>query len=269
MTIAKQLGAAKLFFVTDSNGIQAKDVTVPSGVYVSNDGIISQMTVTEAGSFIDLNSSNAKDPSVRLITCAYDACRGGVNRVHIIDGRVEGMLLKEVSSNRGYGTMIYANQHENIRLMNYRDIPFVLSIMEDAVEQDILVARSHEHLEEKIRDFFVYEVDGTIHGCGALHPFPGRTGEIAAVAVDETYTKFGIGKKIITFLIEQATNAKMKKVFVLTTQTSDWFQQLGFTEGGIDDLPEEKRKSYNPRRNSRVLIYTISTSRRSRVIDAE
>lgn len=269
VTIAKELKAAKLFFLTSFGGISAKDYAIPSGTYTANNGLITQLTVTEAGAFIDMNSDHANEPEMELVTLAYDACQSEVTRVHIVDGKVEGMLLKEIFSNRGLGTMIYSNQHENIRPMNFNDIPFVLSIMEDSVDESILIHRTSEFLEERINDFVLYEVDGIIHGCGALHRYAGKSAEIASIAVDAMYANLKIGNKIISYLIEKATKAKMKKVFVLTTQTSDWFQQIGFKEGTVEDLPAERKKTYNKKRKSRVLFYSISKSRRSKLVTSE
>ena len=61
----------------------------------------------------------------------------------------------------------------------------------------------------------------------------------------------------------------MKKLFILTTQTSDWFVTLGFKEGKKEDLPAEKKKAYNKKRNARVLVYAISQSRRGRILTSE
>jgi amino-acid N-acetyltransferase len=41
-------------------------------------------------------------------------------------------------------------------------------------------------------------------------------------------------------------------VFVLTTQTADWFLKLGFSESDPAALPEKKRLSYDLQRKSRV-----------------
>ena len=138
--------------------------------------------------------------------------------------------------------MIYANQHENIRSMTVADIPEVLRIMQPAIEDQILVTRTAADFEEKLEDFAVYEVDGTVHACGAIHTYKDQ-GEIAAIVVDEMYANLGIGKKMIDYLMEKAAQLKLKMVFVLTTQTSDWFSQLGFTRGSISDLPREKQAS--------------------------
>ena len=40
------------------------------------------------------------------IESAMDAAKGGVNSVHIIDGRVEHALLLEILTNQGVGTLI-------------------------------------------------------------------------------------------------------------------------------------------------------------------
>jgi len=133
--------------------------------------------------------------------------------------------------------------------------------MQPAIEDKILVPRTASDLEEKLEDYIVYEVDGTVHACGALHVYSDRQGEIAAIVVDESYSNLGIGRKMISYLIERATAMKLKGVFVLTTQTSDWFTQFGFVEASVEELPPEKQKNYNKSRNSLILRYKLSKQR--------
>jgi amino-acid N-acetyltransferase len=52
----------------------------------------------------------------------------------------------------------------------------------------------------------------------------------------------------------------LRQLFVLTTQTADWFVQFGFREGGVEDLPEDRRRQYNRQRNSRVLLLELQTA---------
>ncbi len=263
-TISVQLNAAKLFFVTDKGEIRADGFNVPEGVYISSSNIISQLTYPQAESFLKMNADSPNKEKLELVSLACRACESGVRRVHIVNGRADGMILKEIFSNRGLGTMIYANQHDHIRPMTVSDIPEVLSVMQPAIDEKILIKRSASDLQQKINDYVVYDVDGTVHACGALHVYPDRQAEIAAIAVDEMYTSLGIGKKIVTFLIEKATVAKLKAVFVLTTQTSDWFTQLGFENAKISDLPKEKQENYNMSRNSLVLRLKLDRYRAKR-----
>jgi amino-acid N-acetyltransferase len=263
-TIACELKAAKLFFITDFGGLSANDFTPPDNAYVSSEGFISQLTIDETKKIIQANRKTSKVGSLEYASLAYHACKNGVQRVHIIDGRTDGMMLKEIFSNRGFGTMIYANQFENIRPMVYADIPEVLALMEPSIKEEILVPRTEDDLEKQLPDYVVYEVDGTIHGCGALHLYGKDQAEIAGIAVDTSYSNLGIGKKIVLYNIEKATKLRLKNVFILTTQSADWFLQIGFSKDDVNALPIEKQRTYNTKRKSLVLTFPISSLKTKR-----
>ena len=53
---------------------------------------------------------------------AAAACRAGVQRVHIINGRVDEGLLAEVFSNEGIGTLVHANEYQQIRAARKKDV---------------------------------------------------------------------------------------------------------------------------------------------------
>ena len=269
-TVARELHAAKLFFITDFGGISAKGLSLPKSIDVSNDGFISQLTVDEAKALIESNNkASAGHSAMELAAFGHRACKSGVERVHIIDGRIEGMVLKEIFSNRGFGTMIYANQFENIRPMVHSDIPEVLSLMQPSIDDDILVPRTEEQLEQGLADYVVYEVDGTLHGCGALHGLSAGQAEIAGITVDETYGNQGIGRKIVSYLLEKASGLKLKKVFILTTQSADWFSQLGFVNADVSNLPKERRQTYSKKRRSLILTYNLRTGKTKRPLSVD
>jgi amino-acid N-acetyltransferase len=264
-TIATELKAAKLFFINESGGISAKGFSVPDGVYVSGDGCISQLTVQEAERFLDKNKDNGRQAEIELVSLGHRACKNGVMRVHIINGRADGMILKEIFSNRGLGTMIYANQHENIRSMVHADVPEVLQLMKPYIAKGTLLERTTADLIEHLPDYAVYEVDGTVHACAALHRFPGYKAEIAGMAVDELYASLGIGTKIVSYLLDKAAKAGIREVFVLTTQAMDWFSTLGFKPADIADLPRQRREKYDNKRNSLVLSYRLTQAKKPRL----
>jgi len=260
-TISSELKAAKLFFITDFGGISAQGLALPENVYVTSENYIAQLTIDEAKKLLALNKHAPAGQALELVSLAHRACAAGVQRVHVIDGRVEGMLLKEIFSNRGFGTMIYVNQFENIRPMQFADIPDVLRIMQPLIEKEILVARTAEQLEATLSDYCVYEVDGTVHGCGALHEY-GNQAEIAGIAVDTPYNNLGIGEKIVSYCKGKAIEKKLKQVFVLTTQSADWFLKLGFAETTFDNLPAERKLTYNKKRKSLILAQKLLQTRK-------
>jgi amino-acid N-acetyltransferase len=259
-TIATELKAAKLFFINETGGIRAKGFAVPKSVYVSSEGFISQLTVQEAQQFLDKNgdAGSSGRTDAELVSLGYRACKNGVMRVHIINGQLDGMILKEIFSNRGFGTMIYANQHENIRPMDHADVPEVLQLMKPYIAGGTLIERTTADLVEHLPDYAVYEVDGTVHACAALHRYPGGKAEIAGMAVDQLYASLGIGTKIVSYLLDKAAKMKIRQVFVLTTQAMDWFSSLGFRKADIKDLPKQRREKYDSKRNSLVLSCRVT-----------
>ena len=54
---------------------------------------------------------------------AVAACKAGIPRVHIINGKVDEGLLAEVFSNDGIGTLIYANEYQQIRRAHEKGHP--------------------------------------------------------------------------------------------------------------------------------------------------
>lgn len=264
-TLSRRLSAAKLFFVTTHPGIAASREQTAAAP--AETGIISQMTVEEARRVVTSDPSR-HDEVFEMLALARDACDDGVRRVHMVDGRMEGVLLKEIFSNLGVGTMVYANRLDNIRPMRHADIPEVLRIMQPLVEEGVLVPRAAAELEDNLRHYVVYEMDDTVHGCGALVPLSERVAELGAIAVDEPYADLGIGKRIVEYLLGRARSEELRRVIALTTRAADWFAQLGFATGTAEDLPAERRRRYSSQRNSQILVYHLvkrSGARRPRV----
>lgn len=246
-----QLKAEKLFLLINAGRFGGEDFILPRDIAATPEGRVSRLDISSADEFLDLNG-DSDDPRLAYLGLAAETCRAGVPRVHIVDGRVEGVVLKEIFSNLGVGTMVHGNDYDSIRSMRTEDITDVLRIMEPFVEQEILIRRNSGDLEAQLADYVVYEMDDSIHGCGALHPYPDGSAEIAGIAVDSRYDRLGIGYKIVSYLVDSAAKMGFSRVFVFTTQTSDWFQRLGFVEAELDSLPSRKRESYDRSRNSRI-----------------
>lgn len=260
--LSREINAEKLFFISGKKyEITDKKYKFPRDIEqvisINNEKYISQIKTSEAEKFLELNKSKKEDELLSILELAYKASKDGVKRVHIIDGNKEGVILKEIFSSRGSGIMVYADEYAHIRNMVHSDIPEVIRLMQPSVDREMLIPRTMEMLEDNIDDYIVYEVDGIIHACAALHIYSGDRGEIAAVSVNETYANMNIGRKLISYLLKKAREHKLKEVFVLTTQAVDWFAKLGFEKKDVSALPEEKKEAYNFNRNSAVLVYKV------------
>lgn len=249
--VAMNLKADKLFFMMFNEEITSEHYFIPDGFSLSESGNIPAMDLEEVDKFLDKNPSLDSEMK-NLLKASQEACRAGVTRVHILDGNKDGVLPCEIFSSLGSGTMIYIGGYGKVRQMEQTDIPSVLAIMRPFIESGKLLTRTEEDLAASLADYIVYEIDGSVHACAALHFYDDGQAEIAAVAVDENYAHMGIGPKLMDNLIEQAGQANAASVFIMTTQTADWFEQLGFVEDTIESLPEERRAMWTPQRGSKV-----------------
>ncbi|MDR2534446.1 MAG: amino-acid N-acetyltransferase [Treponema sp.] len=257
-TASAALGAVKLFIISINSGIQQNKYQIPKSIQVGENQRILRMTPQEAETILSLNQTEkTEDPPLRELRLALQAVKAGTERVHIIDGREEGAILRELFSNLGAGTMIYADEYEAIRGLKTSDIPGILRLMEPLIQQGNLVRRTPEQIQEKKADYAVFEIDGSVHACGALHDWGGGQGEIAALATDPAYTDLGLGRRIVHYLIHRAIQQNMKRVFVLTTRTHDWFEFLGFRECSLESLPPVRRQHYDHNRKSKVFALQI------------
>jgi len=96
--IAEVLKAEKLILLTNTAGILDKEGELLTGLSVSDiDDLI-----------VDGTISGGMIPKTK---CATDALKGGVNSVHIIDGRVDHAVLLELFTNQGVGTLLVRTAH--------------------------------------------------------------------------------------------------------------------------------------------------------------
>jgi amino-acid N-acetyltransferase len=262
LAVSQALGAVKLFVVSVHGGINAADFTLPESLETRADGSVVRLTPHEAEALIAANGggrgdTGSKKQRLRELRLALRACRAGVDRAHLIDGREAGAVLRELFSNLGVGTMVYTDEYESIRSFHSRDLPDLLRLMEPLMQKGVLVRRSAEQITEQKGDYSVYEIDGSVRASGALHDWGEAQGEIAAVATDPLFADMGLGRRIVGFLVEKARKCGMRRVFVLTTGTQDWFEALGFREAAVESLPERKRRLYDQARRSKVFALEL------------
>ncbi|MDR0451993.1 MAG: amino-acid N-acetyltransferase [Treponema sp.] len=253
------LGAAKLFIVTAHDGLSRGSFGRAPDIEFAEDGRVTGLTPQETEAALRSLSpppAGAEKTAAEL-RLALEASRAGVERVHLIDARESGSVLRELFSNLGSGTMIYADEYESIRPLKTKDIADILRIMEPLMKQGVLIRRNSQDIQEKKGDYVVFEIDGSVHACGALHDWGEGQGEIAAVATDPAFAEMGLGRRIVRCLIDRARKQGMRRVFALTTQTRDWFELLGFREDSVESLPGRKREIYDTGRKSKVFALEL------------
>jgi amino-acid N-acetyltransferase len=192
---------------------------------------------------------------------AVRACVNGVTRTHLLDYHVDGVLLLELFTRDGIGTMVTAEAYDTTRRATVEDIGGILEIIAPLEDQGALVRRSRDKIETAIQDFLVLERDGAIIACAALHAFvEDGVAELACLAVVDAYRKGGRGDVLLSEVEKEARANGIDRLFVLTTQATHWFKERAFEEVSIDELPVQRQALYNYERGSKVLIKKLASS---------
>lgn len=189
------------------------------------------------------------------------ACRSGVSRCHLVSYAHDGALLEELFTAAGAGTQISEDHANLVRQARLEDVAGIVELIRPMEEAGVLVRRPRDRLEQEIDRFFVAEVDGIVMGCCALYPFDGCA-ELACVAVHEAHRRKpgepGLGVALLRTAEAAAKAMGVSQIFVLTTQTRDWFVDNGFEDSTLDALPAPKQAMYNYQRNAKVMTKKLS-----------
>lgn len=249
VAIAEALKAIKLIFITTQDGLFRQGQ------------LFRQMLAGDLESVLGQHKEDLA-PAIRSKAVhAVAACRAGVPRVHIINGRVDEGLLAEVFSNEGIGTLIYVSEYQQIRRALKKDIRSILMLIQDSVASEELVKRTRSTIEKQIGDYYIFEIDKNPVGCVALHVYPDqKKGELACLYVKSSHENQGIGRKLLNFVENRARELDLDELLALSTQAFTYFQSKGgFTEASADDLPAARREKYDQSgRKSKILLKKLA-----------
>ncbi|MEN9689514.1 MAG: hypothetical protein RI998_1511 [Pseudomonadota bacterium] len=257
-SVAIALQADKLIFVTEVAGIRVRPQDPPG----EDNPIDTEMPLAEAERLLAKEPSPTQptDTGFYLQHCVK-ACKGGVERSHILPFAVDGVLLLEIYVHDGIGTMVVDERLESLREATSDDLGGVLQLIEPFEQDGTLVRRERTEIERDIGNYSVIEHDGVIFGCAALYAYPeNRTGEMAALTVSPHSQGQGDGEKILRRIEQRARSQDLDSIFVLTTRTMHWFLKRGFVQVPIEWLPEARQRKYNVDRRSIVLVKKLVAS---------
>ena len=249
LAVAQALKAIKLIFVTTNEGL------------LCNGQLIRQMIVGDLEKLLTERKADFATGMLSKAQHAAAACRAGVPRVHIINGKVDEGLLAEVFSNEGIGTLVYANEYQQIRPAKKKDVRSILLITKNSVQTEELVKRTRASIEKNLGDYYIFEIDKNPVACVALHTYLEQSkGELAYLYVNPSHENQGIGKKLLQFVENKAREMGLNELLTLSTQAFTYFQSKGgFVEGSREDLPPVRREKYDASgRNSKVLVKKLA-----------
>ncbi len=175
-----------------------------------------------------------------------EACVRGIERCHLLDGRVEGALLAELLTPKGAGVMITNSSYKRTRPARFNDVQSILEILSSPVQHAAVVLRTAYYIEQQIDNYLVFVWTKIVVGCCEIISFPDcSAAEISSLAVDKLYRNQGIGSELIQAASEKIRSNSCKLAFALSAVTSHVFTQCGFREISPKELPEKKQKNYD------------------------
>jgi len=245
VAVADALKAIKVIFITTADGV------------FHQGQLIRQILASDLEAILAQKKPEIIPEMLSKAVHGAAACRAGIPRVHIINGRVDEGLLAEVFSNEGIGTLIYGNEYQQVRRALKKDIRAIMHLTKEAVATDELVKRSRANMEKQLGDYYIFEIDKNPVACVALHTYPEQgKGELAFLYVSPSHENQGIGRKLIQFVENKARELGLNEIITLSTQAFTYFQSKGgYSEGTPDDLPPSRREKYDQSgRKSKVLV---------------
>ena len=243
LEVAKALSAVKLVYMTTSDGLRV------------NGRLVRQVAVGELADA--LQKGLVAPEQLSKARHAVAACQAGVPRVHVVNGHVDDGLLAEVFSNEGIGTLVYANEYQQIRRARRGDVRAIEQLIRGSIESEELAPRTRAMIERELGDYYIFEVDKNPIACVALHAYAEEgKGELACLYVRPSHENQGIGRTMAQFVEQKARELGLGTLLALSTQAFNYFQsKAGFSEGTPDDLPPERRARYEASgRRSKVLV---------------
>jgi amino-acid N-acetyltransferase len=251
VAVADALKATKVIYITTIDGLMFQGK------------LIRQMLASDLDQLLGSKKADFPPEQLSKAIHAAAACRAGVPRVHIINGRVDEGLLAEVFSNEGIGTLIYANEYQQVRRALKKDVRSIMQLTKNSVASEELMKRTRSMIEKQLNDYYIFEIDKNPVACVALHVYPEqKKGELAYLYVNSSHENQGIGRTLIQFVENKARELGLNELLTLSTQAFTYFQSKGgFIEGSPDDLPPARREKYDQSgRKSKVLVKKLTKS---------
>ncbi|MBC8011607.1 MAG: amino-acid N-acetyltransferase [Burkholderiales bacterium] len=247
--VGEALGASKVIYLGALAGLE-----------VSGE-IKRELPVDRLRSILKDTPAQVAPSSLSKAQNAVRAIETGVSRVHLVDGRIFDGLINEIFSNEGVGTLIYANDYQQIRQARRADVRLIYNLTRAAVKREELLHRTQATIEKHIEQFYVFEIDENIIACVTLAFYADKPqlAEVGSLYVLPFYQNRGIGRKLIEYACLRAKDKGAAQILALSTQSYSFFTSvMNFEETTTAALPEARLKTYaESGRNPKVLIKTL------------
>ncbi len=125
-----------------------------------------------------------------------------------------------------------------IRKALISDAKTIQKLLMEYARDGLMLPRSLSEIYENIRDFYVFDEQGTVLGTVCLSICWEDLAEVRSLAVAESASGRGIGRSLVEVCLEEARELGLRRVFALTYKP-DFFAKIGFREIEKSELPHK------------------------------
>lgn len=97
-------------------------------------------------------------------------------------------------------------------------------------------------VREAFDDFLVAEVEGQVIGVAGME-YVGDSGLLRSTAVLPKWRGYGVARRLVERLIEDATVTGVRQLYLLTTTAASYFPSFGFTRTTRQSVPMDLRQT--------------------------
>jgi len=131
------------------------------------------------------------------------------------------------------------NEEFRLRTVTVVDVVPIFRLVNHYANLSLMLPKSQNQIYQNLRDFrVVVDRDDQIVACGALHILWADLAEVRSVAVIEEHQGKGLGRMLVTELIEDARQLGLPMVFALTYVPA-FFESMGFRVIDKNELPHK------------------------------
>src|SRR5690606_15608891 len=135
-------------------------ITETPGVTGLEGGIVTELARLDADALL---AANELDESTSFyLTHASKAVKRGVARAHVVPFSLDGVVLLEIFTHDGVGTMVVEDALDDLRPATIDDVGAILRLIEPLEQDGTLVPRGRALIEREVENFSVLEHDGVI-----------------------------------------------------------------------------------------------------------
>ena len=241
--IGLRLGVSKLVWIDRGGGLRAPDGSRQSF-----------MDLEELRAFLARGVDSEGRKRLAMLLEIEAAISGGLPAVNLctIDG-----LADELFTYAGSGTLFTRESYVRVRRLGLDDYDAADDLIARGVAEGYLAPRTAEQVEGVLANGFGAFVEGRhLAGIGALLVHEAaRAGEIVSLYTLTRFLGEGIGGHLVRFALETANRSGCGFVFACTTaeRVVRFFERHGFRRVGVDVIPTEKWRAYDPARRARLI----------------